>query len=1339
MKSENLNVNRNSIWLRLRSLEKALVLKILKFRICLEKWKSFLLSADFWTLTWIWRGFQMAICSLRTKYLVGLASKSKLMSWVATRIPRSLLKKGFPSCFTDGILLCALVEKLSIGACPRFDFLDPDEKQKNLKFALYLVEKHLGVKPEVSAEEISKGGKQAENKMLLLIAQIKMAFEKSNPVPIRPAYPHKLNFLTFLSEEETYVAKGLGLLFAVKGQRACFNIKMDSTDNLDMVIEIRGPNHTVCSKRLKYDPLSCRSDALEDFVDIEDSSIQREILKKKIPLAYDILEKKISVEYIPLVNGIHTIRVVCGGQHIRGSPYIINVENSDDTSLTELSEAKNKPESLKRCDSLSCNDSAEYSNAKTSSDKKNKKPFKRKKILRYIVVEEGKELTAENLDGLRKVVSSLSNNKNKGDIGLLKDFSKFESERRHLEKKVKTSAVINGNEKTQLDEVIKNSEKKCKDEGSKEEGCDDITSSMNQQYIKKKQNAEELVESKIQKETILNKEINNDILVSESNFESQHTSSDEINEFNKSITTEYSNEKKPIVESSGISIERKASKLRLNSEKVVTHLGMQEAVPERKISEITVTKLDSLRMKDSRRTDANILSKEKLLNCLPKIEQKCDNVVTEENFALLVLSEHADDKNPIYSLSSELNDTNEIISSVCTDRSSNFSSLINSAKNSITGNKLSDTDSKREKYCDIIDSSKIPFSTPRNDNIETFDKCTRDQHINLHDNLTVENVSSASEIEPSHIMRNMKCDTDLKLENIKLSKVSCSKEDLNNDECASLYHLQHSYESSIFPHQSKENIQANFSLFEWDHDLSFYIDHEGVTDEITPPSGINFEHENFAGESLLMKSSNCRKGDTQYFENFSSDSFGDSNIRSQSNSFVEVSLCKAFNSYKTDPLCLFNVKNDELTSDDDTISSDVEISELFIDDFETKENIKSGEIKEIKKRLSHSGKDVLPSIRESSMEDLIDLVGTETENVNQQDTTNPNFSNVESRVADPNENFNDIGAVNTQLIDTPNESAVSQVLPILKDSFQESKSKKEPETETKIYHLEDYDNPITKGLSMNSYRPSPYKIQTEASKDEYNNSALRPLSELSNYQMDNNEEKNFNVKCIKTTEDSPQIDFNDCSLNPSPPPNSSQTELASISSSSLCFGEDVNALSKGKPSITSSNLTTEYYSPCKQSECMIAEAEAQKKTGTVDCSMSTGNRFHCNSKDWEERQCLSVKKVIKIFQKEQEEPIDKWPTVDQYKKSTCKSRRQLIGNLLAGDKKREDHRMVELDNLVTSWNANKRQDRNDCFSIKGRVELFERKIFRSSSVDEGRNSSVLPFRNKKNYYKKFSI
>ncbi|XP_035218626.1 uncharacterized protein LOC118191882 isoform X2 [Stegodyphus dumicola] len=1308
MKNENLNGNRNSIWLRLRSLEKALALKILKFRICLEKWESFLRSADFWTLTWIWTGLQMTICSLRTsKCQQNDCTRQQPLTWYSGSDCRTngsdfeSLKKE------DGILLCALVEKLCMGACPRFDLLDPDEKQKNLKFALYLVEKHLGVKPEVSAEEISKGGKQAENKMLLLIAQIKMAFEKSNPVPIRPAYLKTVNFLTLLSEDKTYVAKGLGLLFAVKGQRACFNIMMDSTDNLDMVIEICGPNHTVCSKRFKNDPLPCRSDSLEDFADIEDPSIQREILKKKIPLEYEILEKKISVEYIPIVNGIHTIRVICGGQHIRGSPYIIKVENSDDMPLTELSHPKNKPGSWKLCDSPCCDEPTEYPNSKTRSD--NKRSFKRKKILRYIVVEDGKEHTAENLDELRKVVSSLHNIKNKDDTGLLKDFSKFESEKRNLEQKVKTSAVINGGEKIALDEVTKNSRKEHKDER-----CDDITSSMNQQYIKKTQNSERLVESKIKKE--------NDILVSESNFERQRRSSNEINDFNKSITTEYSND----------------------SEKFVTHLGIQEAVPQRKVSEITDTKVDSLRMKNNQRTDANILSKETHFNCLPKIEQKCENAVTEENFALLTSSEHADDKNTKHSLSNGFDDVNEIISSACTDSSLDFTSVTNGAKNSTTGIKLSNVDSNRDKYYYITDSSKIPFSTPRNDNIEIFDKCRSDQHINLHENLTAKNENSTSKIEPSHIiMGNMKRDIDLKLENSKLSKLACSKEDIKNDECTSLYHLQHSYESSIFPHQSKENIQANLSRFECDHNLSFYIDHEGVTDDITAPSGINFEHENFAGESLMMKSSNCRKEDTQNFESFSNDSFDDRNNRSQSNSFVDVSLCKGFSSHKTDPLCLFNVKNDEISNDDDTISPDIEIPELFIGDFETKENINGGEIKEIKKRLSRSGKDVLPSIRESSMEDLIDFDGTETENVIQQDTKNTNLSSVESRLADPNENLNDSDADNTQFIDIPKENAVSQVLPSLNDSFQRSKSREEFETETKIYHLEDYSIPITNGFSTNLYSASPYKnkdrteTQTEHIKDKNNNSALRPLSELSSYRMDNNEENNLNVKCIKKTKDSSQTDFNYGSLNSKPPPNSSQIEVANISSSSLSFDEDVNALSEGTPSMTSSYFATEYYSQFKQNERIIAADEAPKKTETVDCSMSTGNKFHC--KDWKERQCLSVKKVIEIFQKDREEPVDKWPAVDQYKKSTCKSRRQLIGNLLVGDKKYEDKRMVELDTLVTSWNVNKRQDRNACFSIKGRVELFERKIFRSSSVDEGRNSSVLPFRNKKNYYKKFSI
>lgn len=68
------------------------------------------------------------------------------MSWVSSQVPEEYLAKDFPACFRNGVLLCALIEKIVPGACPRFDLLDPDQSLRNLKLALHLIEKFFKIK-----------------------------------------------------------------------------------------------------------------------------------------------------------------------------------------------------------------------------------------------------------------------------------------------------------------------------------------------------------------------------------------------------------------------------------------------------------------------------------------------------------------------------------------------------------------------------------------------------------------------------------------------------------------------------------------------------------------------------------------------------------------------------------------------------------------------------------------------------------------------------------------------------------------------------------------------------------------------------------------------------------------------------------------------------------------------------------------------------------------------------------------------------------------------------------------------------------------------------------------
>lgn len=90
---------------------------------------------------------------------------------------------------------------------------------------------------------------------------------------------------------QTCVARGMGLVLAVQGRKSSFGVLVESTDLLDMVIEIRGPENTFCSKRIA----SAGSLSKGDVRMIGQEEVFGGRQKVEIPLAFHILGKKICV------------------------------------------------------------------------------------------------------------------------------------------------------------------------------------------------------------------------------------------------------------------------------------------------------------------------------------------------------------------------------------------------------------------------------------------------------------------------------------------------------------------------------------------------------------------------------------------------------------------------------------------------------------------------------------------------------------------------------------------------------------------------------------------------------------------------------------------------------------------------------------------------------------------------------------------------------------------------------------------------------------------------------------------------------------------------------------
>ena len=75
--------------------------------------------------------------------------KHELLEWVQSQIP-SVRVSNLGSSWSDGVSLCALVDAVCPGSCPRYDLLKPNHKVNNCRLGLKLATKYLGI-PQVFA------------------------------------------------------------------------------------------------------------------------------------------------------------------------------------------------------------------------------------------------------------------------------------------------------------------------------------------------------------------------------------------------------------------------------------------------------------------------------------------------------------------------------------------------------------------------------------------------------------------------------------------------------------------------------------------------------------------------------------------------------------------------------------------------------------------------------------------------------------------------------------------------------------------------------------------------------------------------------------------------------------------------------------------------------------------------------------------------------------------------------------------------------------------------------------------------------------------------------------
>ena len=78
----------------------------------------------------------------------------KLLDWVRSRVDK-LEVENFSSSWRSGVLLCALVDSIVPGSCPRYDLLNEENRLGNSQLAVQLLEK-LNIKSVSGAFRLSK-------------------------------------------------------------------------------------------------------------------------------------------------------------------------------------------------------------------------------------------------------------------------------------------------------------------------------------------------------------------------------------------------------------------------------------------------------------------------------------------------------------------------------------------------------------------------------------------------------------------------------------------------------------------------------------------------------------------------------------------------------------------------------------------------------------------------------------------------------------------------------------------------------------------------------------------------------------------------------------------------------------------------------------------------------------------------------------------------------------------------------------------------------------------------------------------------------------------------------
>ncbi|ELT98116.1 hypothetical protein CAPTEDRAFT_207778 [Capitella teleta] len=288
----------------------------------------------------------------------GTASKRGLLEWVQSHIP-NLRVVNLSTSWSDGVALCALVEALCPGSCPRYDLLKPGHKVNNCRLGLKLAFKYLGVPQNIaSAEDIALANSHREKKVMRLLSLMKWASTQRQ----------KLTAKTIGGEDSSpakgkinpCTARGSGLIVGLTNKRSKFDLHTPPNELLDIHIIITGPKAERCDEKIislfptknntpatPTEPTESKAasrwhestarllgtENMQQIIHRRHSAVNVAEISDALKVPFDykcICEGSILVSYIPRNEGIYTIDIKWHETHIKGSPFQVTVSDTID-------------------------------------------------------------------------------------------------------------------------------------------------------------------------------------------------------------------------------------------------------------------------------------------------------------------------------------------------------------------------------------------------------------------------------------------------------------------------------------------------------------------------------------------------------------------------------------------------------------------------------------------------------------------------------------------------------------------------------------------------------------------------------------------------------------------------------------------------------------------------------------------------------------------------------------------------------------------------------------------------------------------------------------------------